>query len=254
MTTRTWSVDKIVVGSCLRSVLYAQINDCPLIYNGSSPPYFFDEGFEMWNQRMFRLGLLGKIPFSDRVKSLRVRGESITVIHGGNHSAKILFKKCYVFDNNCLDLENEVIEKGQEKLKVVDWINLKKCVKFETDEIRSKDDFVNRIVLYESGRLDSDLRHKDVVVVSYLSEGQLLDFEFSDTMCRFKTRRALEENGIMGTVNRIDKKTGKVFRNRIDLNVTSRDVIKVGLDRYEPSSLVEFPTTSLDVLLVQARD
>jgi len=254
MTTRDWFADKLVVGSCLRAILYAKINDCTLIYNGLSSPYFFEEGYKAWNQHIFRLGLLGKVPFSDRVKFLRVRGSTITVVYGGNHSVKISFKKCYVFDDNCLDLENEVVERNQEKLKVVDWINLKKCVKFETEEITSKDDFVNRIILYESARLDSDVKHKDAVVVSHLSKDQLLDFEFSDTMCKFKTRKALEEDGIVGTVNRVDKQTGKVFRNRIDLSVVSRDVVRVGSDKYEPSPLVEFPTISLDVLLRYLRD
>lgn len=249
MIMQTWSVDKIVVGSCLRSALYARANDCTLIYNGSSVPYFFEDVYERWNKEIFHLSLLGKVPFSDRVKSLRVRGNVINVTYGGAFVAKVAFKKCYVFDDNLLDLENEILEKDHQSFKVVDWMNVRRLSNTQTCEIVSEENFVSKIVLYESGRIDSDRQHKDAVVLSYLSEDQLLDFNFSDTMCKFKTRKVLEENGMIGTVNRIDKKTGKTFRHRIDLNVVSRDVVRVGFDKYKSSSLVEFPEISLASLL-----
>jgi hypothetical protein len=64
------------------------------------------------------------------------------------------------------------------------------------DEIQTEDDFVNKIKLFKTPRIDGNNRYMDLLCESFLTEEQLNNFDYSDTMVRLKTEHMLQEKGI----------------------------------------------------------
>ena len=82
--------DKIVVGGCLRSLIYAGLNELPVVFTSPSPPFRFDVfpgddlsslGFkvkpettsrEVWERLMFILGVAGLVISPPGPNTLRV--------------------------------------------------------------------------------------------------------------------------------------------------------------------------------------
>tara|TARA_A100001015_G_scaffold317495_1_gene434627 strand:- start:1458 stop:2096 length:639 start_codon:yes stop_codon:yes gene_type:complete len=211
-----------------------------LLFNSKSKPKFFDSNYDVWNKEIFELSLAGLVPFGESIESIRISKNTASVSYGSKLSRKINFKVCSVFNDSMLSVENDLIEKQTKKAKVIDWISLKKCEQEDLQNINTTDDFVNRVIPYKSGRIDSNSNHKDIVVVSYLNKMQLMNFDFSDTMAKFKTKDLLQKHNIRGTVNRIEKLTGKEYRNTIDLTVTKREVICRDKNIYQSSESVKF--------------
>ena len=61
---------------------------------------------------------------------------------------------------------------------------------------------VNCILFYPSDRIDGKKKdRKDLVAISYLSESELEDYEYSDVNARFKVIHLMKEAGIKGARN-----------------------------------------------------
>jgi hypothetical protein len=79
-----------------------------------------------------------------------------------------------------------------------DYIAFNKGGKHEIDYINTGDDFVSEIWFYGSDRIDGNTPVRDACAVSTLTEQQLLDFDYSETMARFKTIHEMESRGMKG--------------------------------------------------------
>jgi hypothetical protein len=77
-----------------------------------------------------------------------------------------------------------------------------------------------------------------LVSVSYLTKEQIKDFNYSDTYVRFKTEKALKENGLTGA------KTGfsgdKQITYALRLEVTKRELRKLYMHAYEDTENIKF--------------
>ena len=51
----------------------------------------------------------------------------------------------------------------------------------------------------------------------------------------------IEEKGMLGVVNRLDKINGKVYRDRINLSFVDRVVLNHDLRKYRTSKYIKFP-------------
>ena len=54
-------------------------------------PIFVDPHHEPWHSSLFQLSFSGKVPFYDSINSIKVRGQTASVIYGGNNQIKIDF-------------------------------------------------------------------------------------------------------------------------------------------------------------------
>ncbi len=85
---------------------------------------------------------------------------------------------------------------------MVDWIDVKIGAKHELDYLKTGDGFVDEVFLYPSKRIDGQhLDKKDIVSISYLTNEQLNDINYSDTYVRFKVKKLMEDHGIKGSKN-----------------------------------------------------
>ncbi len=128
--------DKIVVGSSLKAVMFAYVNELQIFFSIPQKPFFFNKlpihldlsflsiinkatklnGIEsekevglpqevLWNKLMFILSYVGKAPLADFCDSMRYNGETLVFSNFFSKISEVSFNTCYYFgDNNCYRL------------------------------------------------------------------------------------------------------------------------------------------------------
>ena len=77
--------------------------------------------------------------------------------------------------------------------RVLDWLDCKGFHGVDKKQIITEDDFVNKITFFKTPRIDGDQKYLDLLCESYLTEEQLKQFDYSDTMARLKTIEVLKK-------------------------------------------------------------
>jgi len=221
--------DQIVVGGDIRSLLYAAIHELPIVFHRPVSPFRFDLlpnphlanlGFEVteeltarqvWERLMFLLGLSGLVLSPEGPNSLRV-DENKLVISTDAKSYQYNFKKLIVFDDQEITGLPRVKKETRGTNRVIDWVNVRSGCRHEHDYLSdSQNNFIKEIFFYPSDRSDNS-KLKDLVAISYLSDTQLEDFDYSDTMARFKILKMMKEAGIRGARNGRDQKNPQRYK------------------------------------------
>ena len=246
--------DKIVVGSSLSATIFAFNNNYPLLFTEARRPFRFDylpSGIDLsflkippssvdlstfgerkkvgiakeilWERLVFLLSLDSKIPLSSLANSAREDGDGqITFFNDYSKIAKIKFNTCYYFGDK--GTRGLVKEKTLASKKYIcyDWIAFNRGGKHDTDYIKTDDDLVK--------------------------EEQLRDFNYSETMARFKLVHEMESRGMKGKFNGYGT-NGKPKHYKFRTTSTYREKSERG-NEYEPqSAYVESPTHCEESLL-----
>ena len=221
-----------MIGSSLEALMFAFNNELPVFFSEEERPFRFDyvepgmdlsylhlENAEktlntfdgeikvglpkeiLWERLMFVLSYFGKAPLSNLCKSMRYTGNTLIFSDEYAKIAEINFNHCYYFgDKNCHKLLNEkTIDTGE--YICYDWIAFNRGGKHDIDFIETEDEFVRSIWFYPSDRIDGNNPVKDACVVSHLTTEQLSDFNYSETMARFKMIHEMESRGMKGKFN-----------------------------------------------------
>ena len=224
--------EEIVVGSSLKALLFAYVNELPVFFSVARRPFIFErlppdldlsflhiENIKtklistdeetyvgspqeiLWEKLMFTLSYCGKTPLANFCDSMRYNGETLVFSNFFSKIAEVSFKTCYYFgDNNCYRLiDQKEIDKGN--YICYDWIAFNSGGKHDIDYIKTGDAFVKEIWFHPSTRIDGKTKVKDACIVSYLTDGQLMDFDYSETMARFKMLHEMEQRGMKGRQN-----------------------------------------------------
>jgi len=231
-TTPLLEYEEIVVGSNLTAVLFAFNNKLPIFYTELVRPFRFDycapsvdlsslhidnsprtlltHGDNInvaaakeliWERLLFLISLRGLAPLSTFCDNMRHNGESLVCSNEYSKIAEVKFEKAYYFgDKNCSGLIKEKTL-ANPLYMCYDWIAFNRGGKHEIDLIETPDDFVNKIWFYPTDRVDGNSAVKDACLVSTLTEEQLLSFDYSQTMARFKMLAEMEERGMKGLFN-----------------------------------------------------
>ena len=226
------SYDKIVIGSSLEALMFAFNNQLPVFFTEPERPFrfdFLDPSLDLsklklanterilrtldgeikvglpkeilWERLIFMLSYFGMAPLADMCKSMRYTGDTMVFSDEYSKIAEINFSHCYYFgDKNCHKLLNEKPIDSRAYI-CYDWIAFNRGGKHNVDFIKTKDDFVRAIWFYSSDRIDGNSPVKDACVVSHLTAEQLVDFDYSETMSRFKMIHEMESRGMKGKFN-----------------------------------------------------
>ena len=193
-------LDKVVIGSTIESAYYAIINDCFFVPTRQSPALFYRENVESWPKLNTMLGLLSKLIAFEKTETIRIIDNQLKIT-AENITYKYKFEKCYVFDPTGVQLDNQVVEPHPKTFLVIDDFELSTLGKhkFEITPVTGESGFAKEIHFYSSSRVDGASYITDCVVESTLTEEQIKDFDFSDTMARFVVERHLTSVGVYGT-------------------------------------------------------
>lgn len=271
--------DKIVIGSSLEALMFAFNNQLPVFFSEAERPFRFDflnwsldlsdlnlENEQrilktidgemkvglpkeiLWERLVFTLSYFGYVPLSNLCHSMRYTGDTITFSDEYSKIAEVAFNHCYYFgDKNCHKLLNEKpVDTG--KYICYDWIAFNRGGKHDVDFIETEDDFVRAIWFYSSDRIDGNSPVKDACVVSYLTAEQLSDFEYSETMARFKTIHEMESRGMKGKFNGYGP-NGKPKHYKFRTTHITRGTQKQYGKTKSKQSYIQIPNCSEQVLL-----
>jgi len=223
----------IVVGSDLKAVLFAFNNNLPIFFSQPRRPFRFDflapntdlgcvkltregeleltrtNGVKvvgsraelLWERLLFLLNLDGKVPLANLCSSMRFDGEHLICSNEYSKIGALNFARIFYFgDDNISGLVKEK-ELANPSYTCYDWIAFNSGGKHEIDYIWVGDDFVKEIWFYSSDRMCGNSPVKDACVVSTLTQDQLTDFDYGETMARFKMISEMEKRGMRGRQN-----------------------------------------------------
>ena len=226
--------DNVVLGSSLSAILFAAQNLFPVVFSDLRKPFRFDyfeptidlsflnlppgrgpkslttlDGqiavglakYLAWERLRFLLAMKGHVPLSNLCCSIRAFDNTINCYNEYSKIAEIRFNNCYYFgDDNVQGLSEQKVLDNYEYI-CYDWIAFNKGGKHDIDFIETNDDFVKRVWFYSSDRIDGNTAVKDACILSILTEEQAQDFDYSETMAKFKLISEMELRGMKGQFN-----------------------------------------------------
>lgn len=266
----TYEYDTIVIGGGLNAKVYAYYTKCPCICGNNVAPFRFDmlqkevvqklpgqnkNSLQNWEVLNFILGMSGQLPMGDKVTSLNIRDNIIKATTKDSRLAKFEFNKLVIFDDKDVYGLPLIKEKKVGKSRVLDWFNVRSGMEHDHDLFETQDNFVREVIFYSSDRFGtqkSGRNRKDLVSVSYLEEDQVNDFEYSDTMARFKILKMMKDAGIRGARNGRDVNNPEVYRYYSPkIEATQREIIPDVTNYYEEDPRFEFRYDTADELIKQ---
>ena len=219
--------DNIVIGSTLSALAFAYINDYPVFFTNPDVPFRFDylmpnytavsmvgeskvlNSFSnqievgtskrlLWDRLLFLLSLNGKVPLSNLCYKIRYDGVSMVCSNEYSKIFEASFNNCHYFGDR--HAAGFVKQKSLDEDSYIcyDYIAVNSGGKHEIDLIDTNDNFVSEIWFYGADRIDGNTPVRDACAVSKLTESQLRDFDYSETMARFKVLKIMKDNGMRG--------------------------------------------------------
>ncbi len=271
--------EEVVVGSCLNSLLFAFCNNLPVVFSEINRPFKFDylerktdlsklkipqqqrtikainSSFVvgtpkeiLWERLLFLLSMNSMVPLSNLSTSIRNFENTISCFNEYSKIANIEYDKCYYFGdaNSSGFVKNKVLD--SEKYLCYDWVAFNRGGKHEFDYIKTESQFVSEVWFYSSDRIHGKTKIKDACIVSVLDKKQLENFNYSETMARFKLVHEMELLGIKGRFNGYSK-NGKPKYYKFRTSSISRQKNKRRNAYESKSENIEIPETNQKFLL-----
>lgn len=274
--------DEVVIGNNLPATVYAHLNSARIIPNSSRRPNFFEFlspnlslerlsiknepkellGFkdnrlvgvskpEVYKKLTFLNSLAGLSPLDKKVATIRVEDNNIKITTQNFGLIRIKFNNLRIFDDeNVTGLPEP--RGPKDKFKVLDWVDVKSGMTHEYDMLKSSIDFVREVYFYPSKRFPGSVNRKDLVSVSYLSEEQLKDFDFSDTVAKFKILKMMSRAGIKGARNGRDTKNPNKYKYySLNIRPVKREIMKRCLPQYKNYDNIIFDNREVEEILLE---
>jgi len=140
----------------------------------------------------------GRSPLSNLCGSVRYDGDTVVCSNEYSKIMEFTFNECFYFiDRKATGfIEEKMLD--EDRYICYDYIAFNKGGKHQVDHIKTEDNFVREIWFYPSDRIDGNTPVKDACAVSVLTKEQYQDFDYSQTMARFKTVHEMETRGMKG--------------------------------------------------------
>jgi len=185
----------VVIGADLDAVKFAHDNKYFLIKNRAPYHHSYEEAEEEWAEKIYQLYEMALVPFTDKSSNIRIfPEEKILKVFTDRNVYTVRYDKLHLYDDENvegLSLDRELIY-----YRVVDWFDCQGLYDLDFDEITTDDNFVNIIKLFKTRRIDGNQRYLDLLCESFLTDNQLKNLDYSDTMARFKIVDLLKKYGI----------------------------------------------------------
>ena len=275
--------ENVVIGADLRSLIFAYVNDYKLVFTEPRPPARFDyfhptieldfigippinqilktpDGFKevgipkilLWERLIFLLSLRGNLPLSSLCDKIRYDGEKIVCTNEYSKIYEFSFGTCHYFGDSYTFGLVDFTEKSKPSYLCYDYIAFHKGGKHEIEYISTGDDFVGEIWFYSSDRIDGNTGVKDACIVSSLTEEEIRDPDFSETIARFKMEKVLDDHGIKGPLNGYTP-NGRPKHYRIKTSHIKRERYNLSSPKWEESWNVRNNSQSLEQLLEELK-
>jgi len=187
-----WS--DVVVGADLDAVRFAHDNNYFLIKNRAPHHHSYEDTEQEWAEKIYQLYELALVPFTNMSKNLRILPEEkILKVYADRNVYIVKYDNLYLYDDD--NVEGLSLNRELAHYRVVDWFDCRGLYNIDFDEIITDDKFVNKIKFFKTRRIDGNQKYLDLLCESFLTDNQLKNFGYSDTMVRFKVLDLLKKRG-----------------------------------------------------------
>ena len=136
------------------------------------------------------------MPFTNNSNIIRVFPEKkILKIFSDFNVYTVRYQKLHLYDDE--NVEGVSLSRKLLHYRVIDWFDCQGLHSLDFDSITTDDNFVNKIKLFKTRRIDGDQKYLDLLCESFLSNKQLKNFDYSDTMARLKVSDLLKKHGVV---------------------------------------------------------
>ena len=185
----------VVIGADLEAVEFAHDNKFYLIKNREPHHHSYDGVEDTWAEKIYGLYNSGLVPFVSLEEAIRVQPEEKVIKIATNHNVYIIkYDNLHLFDDH--NVTGVHLERKLIYYRVIDWFDCQGLYDLDFSEVTTEDNFVNKLKLFKTQRIDGDQKYLDLLCESFLSEEQLKKFDYSDTMARLKVESMLKERGL----------------------------------------------------------
>ena len=185
----------VVIGADLDAVRFAYDNNYFLIKNRLPYHHSYEKTEEEWAEKIYQLCDLALVPFTDKSSRIRIFPEEKFIKVFTDHSVFVVkYENLHVFDDE--NVEGFSLNRELLYYRVVDWFDCQGLYDLDFDEVTTGDKFVHIIRFFKTRRIDGDQRYLDLLCESFLTDNQLKNFDYSDTMARFKVTDILKKRGV----------------------------------------------------------
>ena len=271
--------ENIVIGSDLRALLFALVNEYPVFYTKPRVPHLFEfldlklnldfihidnqpqslRSFKndfkfgqkkilLWEKLNFLLSMRGFVPISDMCDIMRYDGETLSCSSEYKKLCEVRFDKCFYFGDNGVHKLITKRKKQNVRYKVFDRIGFHTGGKHDIEYIKTNDDFVREVWFYSSDRICGNTGVKDACALSILSYDELNSNPYTQTMTSFKLCSILKNNGIMGKPSGYRRDGTPRYRNH-KTSYIDRHVYPIDAPQWEETSKIKKINLSLSELV-----
>ena len=221
----------LIVGSSLEALRRCETTESVLIYPDYVPDFSPSDTPTEWDSLFLTLAITGKVLFNQKVKSLRIFSDFVTVYLSSGDRRKLEFNLCEVYNTDGVTVECTPLESAEALCHVYDYFTA-----------TSFSDFPTHTHLTRPGMFVSDVwfcKSPKIVTMSTLSPEQIVDIEYSDIYSRFELLSELRKLGYLGKRNGLDS-LGRQKYLGLALETVSRDVRLIKKEKYSDVERVKF--------------
>lgn len=176
--------DDVVIGADLEAVRFAYDNGFNYIKNRLPHHHSYEGKEEDWAWMSYEIYTRGQAPFLDKVTAIHVLEDNHLKVITSLNTFWIKYKNLHVFDD--ANVVGFSLEREIEHYRAIDWFDCQGLNGIENLLISTGEKFVANIQFFLSKRIDGNQKYYDLLCESFLTEEQLKNFDYSDTMARFK--------------------------------------------------------------------
>jgi len=206
LISHSFTIDELVIGGSLESLLYAYVTETPIIIDVARRPFELDTvsetldftflgykghekiySLQLWDRLSFLLSLSGLLLFPNSIENITERQGCLVVVTHNMRKIEVKFNKLKRFDKNFTNFA-----------WLYDWFAVRSGGKHDIDILEDDEYLASKLIFHESKRVGVR-SSKDVVAVTFVNVSNMYDVEYSEGYAALKTKRMMTEAGIKGT-------------------------------------------------------
>mgnify|MGYP003650994943 CR=1 FL=1 len=187
--------ETVVIGADLDAIRFAHDNKYFLIKNRLPYHHSYEDVEQEWAEKIYQLYEMALVPFTDNSNNIRIfPEEKILKVFTDRNVYTIRYDNLHLYDDE--NVEGASLNRELVEYRVIDWFDCQGLYDLDFDVLTTEDNFVNKIKLFKTRRIDGNQRYLDLLCESFLTDSQLKSFDYSDTMVRFKVTDLLKKRGV----------------------------------------------------------
>ena len=197
-----FSWPEVTIGSTIDAIRFAiknktclLLNSFPVVNSYELLPDLETPKEEAWASLAYEAYNMSLVPFSGKIKRLRIEPNIIQVFTKSEKKYTISYENINLFSlNNVYGLEAD-FDKNFCYNKVYDWFDVRSGGEDSFEFDIPENSVIQDIKTYPSKRRDGR-RYNDIYSVSHLSDIRLMEYEYSDTYIKFMIKKYVKDKDI----------------------------------------------------------